>query len=102
VPRHVRLVLATCGFALTTSLPFAHPTAQFVAYELAFERIDMAHAGALEDANNALAWVPWLSSRPLVDEARACDDVERFRRLSSLCERRFGFAIDRDYWDDSD
>lgn len=102
LPRRVRLGLAACGFALTTSLPLAHPTAQFVAYELAFERIDLAHAGALEQANDALECVPWLSSRPLVDEARACDDDERFQRLSSLCERRFGFAIDRDYWDDSD
>lgn len=102
LPRRERVALAIGGFALSMALPLAYPTAQFVAYETAFDRIDMAHAGALEEANDALDWVPWLSSRPLIDEALACEDDERFQRLSNLCERQFGFALDPEYGYDSD
>ncbi|MCY3002558.1 MAG: hypothetical protein NTV21_12220 [Planctomycetota bacterium] len=100
--RRARVAFAACGFALSSSLLLAHPVTQFVAYEIAFERIDELTPDSPERANEVLALIPGLASRPLIDEALACEDDERFRRLSNLCVLRFGFAIDRTWRLDSD
>jgi hypothetical protein len=94
LPRRLRLGLATCGFALSTVSPIAHPAAEATAYQIAFARIDPLTPDSPERANAALAWVPWLSSRPLVEEALSSTTDVRFQLLSRLCELRFGFAID--------
>lgn len=100
--RRTRIAFAACGFALSSSLLLAHPVTQFVAYEIAFERIDELTPDAPERANEVLALIPGLANRPLIDEALACEDDERFLRLSKLCVLRFGFAIDRTWRRDYD
>ncbi|MCY3002563.1 MAG: hypothetical protein NTV21_12245 [Planctomycetota bacterium] len=78
-------------------MSLAQPTARFVAYPIAFDRIDSLAPDSPQRAHEVLTWVPWLSSRPLIDGARACEGDERFERVSSLCGRRFGFATAREY-----
>lgn len=69
---------------------------------IAFDRIDSLAPDSPQRAHEVLTWVPWLSSCPLIDEARACERDERFERVPSLCERQFGFALDPEYGYDSD
>lgn len=100
LPAPMRSRLGVLGFMLAAAVPVGQPVVQELAFRVALERIDSTAPDAIERANDVLRWVPWLSSRPLCDEAAMESDEARFERLSQLYELRFGRSIEEELWAD--